>query len=328
MPLISVITPVYNGEKTIKETIESVLNQTFQDFELIVINDGSQDATVEIVKQVEDSRLKLFSYPNAGQATSRNRGVSQAVGKYIAFLDADDLWTADKLDAQLQTLQANPQAAVAYSWTNCIDESSQFLRRGSYITAIGDVYAKLLLINFLENGSNPLIRAEALAEVGEFDASLTPAEDWDMWLRLAAHYQFVVVPSPQVLYRVSANSSSSNISKLEASCLQVIERAFRDAPESLEHLKNLSLGNLYKYCTFKAIEGRYEQQQGLAAVRYLWHSVRYDPLLLRSRVIWKVLLKIATLVILPPQQAQALLTKFQRLFNTTTLLGYLQSEAL
>jgi hypothetical protein len=180
----------------------------------------------------------------------------------------------------------------------------------------------------LENGSNPLIRAEALAEVGEFDASLTPAEDWDMWLRLAARYQFVVVPSPQVLYRISANSSSSNISKLEASCLQVIERAFRDAPESLEHLKNLSLGNLYKYCTFKAIENPYEQQQGLAAVRYLWNSVRYDPLLLRSRVIWKVLLKIATLVILPPQQAQALLTKFQRLFNTTTLLGYLQSEAL
>src|SRR4028118_1289230 len=255
MPIFSVIIPVYNGEKTIQETIESVLNQTFTDFELIVINDGSQDSTLEIVERIQDSRLNVFSYPNAGQAASRNRGFSHASGEYISFIDADDLWTPDKLEAQLRALQDNPQAAVAYSWTKCIDESGQFSRRGSHISATGDVYGKLLLIDFIENGSNPLIRRQALIKVGSFDESLPAAEDWDMWLRLAACYEFVAVPSSQILYRQSANSWSANVLKQGAGSLQVMERAFNQAPESLQHLKPASLANIYKGLTFKALEG-------------------------------------------------------------------------
>src|SRR3712207_3352824 len=114
MPLISVIIPVYNGEKTIQETIESVLNQTFPSFELIVINDGSHDSTLDIVSSIKDPRIKVFSYPNAGLSASRNRGISVACGEYVSFIDADDLWTPDKLEAQYKALQANPQAAVAY----------------------------------------------------------------------------------------------------------------------------------------------------------------------------------------------------------------------
>src|SRR5919199_2876382 len=236
MPLISVIIPVYNGEKTIRETLESLLNQTFTDFEVLVINDGSQDATLDIVSSIKDPRFKVFSYPNAGPSASRNRGVAMASGEYISFLDADDLWTPDKLEAQLKALQTHPEAALAYSWTDFINESNQFLRRGSYINVTGDVYKHLLLTDFLENGSNPLVRKKALEEVGEFDESLTHGEDWDMWLRLAVHYPFVAVPSPQILYRVYAHSSSFNISKLEAGCLQVINRAFAQAPETLQPL--------------------------------------------------------------------------------------------
>ncbi len=328
MPLISVIIPVYNGEKTIRETIESVLSQTFTDFELIVINDGSQDATLQIVERIQDARLKVFSYPNSGQATSRNRGIARACGEYISFIDADDLWTPDKLEAQLKALQDNPQAAVAYSWTKCIDESGQFSRRGSHISDRGDVYAKLLLIDFIENGSNPLIRAQALTEVGEFDKSMVPSEDRDLWLRLAARYHFVAVPSPQILYRQSANSESANILRMEAASLRVIEQAFTQAPESLHHLKKHSLANIYKGLTFKTLEGLPSPQQGLTAARLLWYSIRNDPSLLQARVIWKVLLKIAAMVLLPPQQAQLLLTKFKKIFNTTTLLGYLQLEVL
>jgi glycosyltransferase involved in cell wall biosynthesis len=327
MPLISVIIPVYNGEKTIRETIESILNQTFTDFELIVINDGSQDATLEIVECIQDSRLKVFSYPNAGQAASRNQGISHACGRYICFIDADDLWTPDKLEAQLKALQANPQAAVAYSWTKCIDELGQFSRRGSHISATGNVYGKLLLIDFIENGSNPLIRAHALIEVGGFDESLPAAEDWDLWLRLAARYPFVAVSSPQILYRQSVNSWSANVLKQGLGSLQVIERAFNEAPESLQHLKKHSLANIYKGLTFKALEGPPERQRGLIAIRLLWHCVRNDPALLRSRVILKVLFKIAAMTLLPPQQAKALLNKAKGLANTTTLLGYLQLDA-
>jgi glycosyltransferase involved in cell wall biosynthesis len=327
MPVISVIIPVYNGEKTIRETIESVLSQTFKDFELIVINDGSQDTSLEIVERIQDPRLKVFSYRNAGQATSRNRGIAHACGEYISFIDADDLWTPNKLEAQLRALQDNPQAAVAYSWTKCIDEFGQFSRRGSHISVTGDVYAKLLLIDFIENGSNPLIRTQALAEVGGFDESMTPSEDRDLWLRLAARYHFVAVPSPQILYRQSVNSESANVLRMEAASLRVIEQAFTQAPESLQHLKKHSLANIYKGLTFKALEGPPEQQRGLTAARLLWHCVRNDPALLRSRVILKVLFKIAAMTLLPPQQAQALLNKAKGLANTTTLLGYLQLDA-
>jgi glycosyltransferase involved in cell wall biosynthesis len=326
MPIISVIIPVYNGQKTIRETIESVLNQTFKDFELIVINDGSQDATLEIISSVPDCRLKVFSYPNAGQAASRNRGFSHSTGEFIAFLDADDLWTPDKLEAQLKALQNNPQAAVAYSWTNCIDESGQFLREASYSTVSGDVYAKLLLTDFLDNGSNPLIRRQALVEVGDFDESLPPAEDWDMWLRLAARYHFVAVLAPQVLYRQSANSESSNLLRLESACLRVIERTFTQAHDSLQHLKKHSLANLYKYLIFKCFDRSVKRSRALVATKFLWCAIRNEPSLLKKRITWKVLLKILIVVLLQPQPAQALLTKMKRLANLDTLLLHMQLE--
>ena len=159
---ISVIIPVFNGEQTIEETINSILDQTFQDIEIIIINDGSTDATLEIVENISDSRIKIFSYPNAGLSASRNRGIDRAKGEYISFIDADDLWTPDKLELQWQALQKNPQAAVAYSWTDYIDESSKFIKSGRRITINGDAFSKLLITNFLENGSNPLIRFKKL----------------------------------------------------------------------------------------------------------------------------------------------------------------------
>ena len=321
MPTISVIIPVFNGEKTIQETIQSLLNQTFSDFELIVINDGSKDLTLPIVHNIKDPRLKVFSYPNAGLSASRNRGVHQAAGEYISFIDADDLWTRDKLEAQFKALQANPDAAVAYSWTHYIDESGHFLRRGSYISLSGNVYPKLLELNFLENGSNALIRKQALDEVGEFDESLAAAEDWDIFLRLAARYPFVAVPSPQILYRVSVNSMSANLEKQEAATLQVLERAFTEAPDSLQHLKKLSKANLYKYLTFKSLEGSPERQKAIIGVKFLWHTINNDPSIMRRRIIWDVLLRNAIALLFPPQAALALFTKLERRSNLEDLFS-------
>ncbi len=310
MSLISVIIPVYNGEKTIRETIESVLNQTFRDFELIILNDGSQDSTLEVVSSIQDSRLKVFSHPNAGLAASRNRGTFHAVGEYISFIDADDLWTPDKLETQLKALQDNPEAAVAYSWTNYIDESGQFLRRGGYLTANGDVYAKLLVVDFLENGSNPLIRRQALIQVGGFDESLPAAEDWDILLRLAAQYSFVAVPYPQILYRVSANSMSAHVVRQETACLKVLERAFNQAPESLQYLKKYSMANLYRYLSFKVLDAYPDRKRGLIAARFLWQLIKNDLASLKQYSTWQVLFRVAVWVLLPPHKAQRLIDSF------------------
>jgi len=314
MELISVVLPVFNGEETIKETVNSVLNQTFRNWELIVINDGSQDATLEIVSSIKDERIKVFSYPNKGQPASRNRGIARAKGEYISFIDADDLWTADKLEAQYQALRDNPQAAVAYSWTDWIDESGQLLSCGSYISENGDVFAQLLLQDFIANGSNPLIRRQALLNVGNFDESLSNAHDWDMWLRLAAHYPFVVVPSAQILYRKSTSSMSANVWGMEASSLRVIEKALAQAPESIQQLKRSILANRYKYLTYKAVEWPLERKRGLAAMKFLVTSIQYDPVMLRRfKLISILLFKIAVAVGLPDQVVQRRIAKLKLL---------------
>jgi glycosyltransferase involved in cell wall biosynthesis len=311
--LISIIIPAYNAAKTLGKTIQSVLAQTYAEFELLVIDDGSQDDTLAIAQSITDPRIKVFSYPHQGHAASRNRGLDLAQGCYIAFLDADDLWTPDKLAAQYQALQQTPEAAVAYSWTNFIDEDDQFLRRGSYTNANGNVYTKLLLINFIENGSNPLIRQEALLQVGKFDESLVTSPDWDMWLRLAARFAFVCVPAPQVLYRFSPTSVSSNVQGLEQSCVQIFIRHFAMASPEVKALRPLCLGNFYLYLGLKTLEVSQSRFSSLRAVRYLWQAVRYDSTLLRRRryLLFLALAKLGLHLILSPTVTQEQLKTYK-----------------
>lgn len=309
MPLISVIVPVFNGETFIRATIESVLNQTFSDLEVIVIDDGSQDSTVEIVSSFQDARLKQYSYENSGASVSRNRGIAHAIGEFVSFLDADDLWTPDKLEAQFLALKEHPEAAVAYSWVDYIDQSGKFLWAGNHLTINGDIHEALLIHNVLENGSNPLIRRQALAEVGDFNPQLSNAEDWDMLLRLAARYQFVAVPFPHVLYRVSTHSKSSNIAGMEAASLQVIEEAFAQAPECLQHLKKRSFSMLYRYLTSKALQVPFTQQNGRMAAQFFRQAIKHDwTMLWQWKTSLKLMCKIAIVSALPPKQSQLMIT--------------------
>ncbi|MEH1768284.1 glycosyltransferase [Nostoc sp.] len=307
LPKISVIIPAYNSENTIRQTIQSVLNQTFTNLELIVINDGSQDSTLEVVRQFQDSRIKVFSYANAGGNVSRNRGLKHAVGEFVSFLDADDLWTPDKLRSQLKALQGNVTAKVAYGWTDYIDTDGKFLLSGKRINLNGNVYEELLLNNFLENGSNPLICKKALITLGGFDESLKAAQDWDMWLRLASKFDFICVPSVQILYRISANSVSSNLARQEKSCLQVLARAYKERPSlrdatrtTLRNSWDISLANLYKYLVCKALQKPFNRQKSLSSVRFLWKYFLNDPSRLENlNFTLKLFLKIVIIFISP-----------------------------
>lgn len=324
--LISIIIPAYNAEKTIKKTIESILKQTFLYFEVIVINDGSEDSTLDIVNSIQDPRLKVFSYPNSGPQKSRNRGISQASGEYLSFLDADDLWTPDKLESQLKALEEYPQAGVAYSWTDWIDEDGKVWRRGSYISAEGNVYEKLLLIDFIGSGSNPLIRREALAQVGDFDESLVGNQDWEMWLRLAASHPFTVVPRTQILYRKSPNSNSwsNNVERQELAFQQVLRKVLNQAPKSIQDRKKDIIGNRYKSLVVEALERPSGRSRAFTSARFLWIAIKNDPSLIRARVLVKVVLKIALIAILPPKMAQELLSKMGQLSDVQALYGYMR----
>ena len=316
MPLISVIIPLYNSEKTIKQTLESVFEQTFSDWEIIAINDGSKDSTLDILAAIEEPRLKVFSYPNGGISVSRNRGLALAQGEFIAFLDHDDLWTPDKLELQLKALQENPQAAVAYSWVDLINELGEFIRPHTRYSATGDVLPKQLLDSIVHTASNPLIRKKALIEVGGFDESILGPEDWDLFIRLAARYHFVAVPKVQVLFRMTASSASTNIARQETQTLKVLDRAFSLAPESLQHLKKRSFTKIYMYLTFKALEVPSGRKNGFVAARCLWIALKNDPSLLRQpKNILVALFKIILVIMLPTHQAKQLLKKIKELKN-------------
>ncbi|MGD1805914.1 glycosyltransferase [Dapis sp. BLCC M126] len=308
MPLISVIIPAYNAEKTIQETIESVINQSFSDWELIVVNDGSQDRTVEVVDQIKDPRIKVFSYPNTGVSASRNRGFDKSVGEFISFLDADDLWTPDKLESQLNALCSHPEVAVAYSWTDYIDESGHFLFPGQHATLNGKIYSQILVKFFLENGSNMLVRREAFLKVGGFKEALFMGEDWECCISLAKEYEFVAVPRPQILYRQSTGTASDNVYKYEQECLKVIESIFSDAPASLQHLKKHSLAHNYKYLACKTINSQPTPKKGLAVMKFILLYALNDPYLKSNfKLMFTIFVKSLGFIFLPPAIYQNLL---------------------
>lgn len=315
-PQISVVIPVYNGERTILETIASVQQQTFSNFELIIINDGSTDRTLELVNSVEDPRIKIFSYSNGGLSVARNRGISHATGEFITFTDADDLWTPDKLELQLAALQEHPDAGVAYSWTYYMDEKGESFHTSSTVLFEGNVHANLLLGNFLESGSNPLIRREAIESVGEFDSTLRYCEDWEYWLRLASRWPFVVVPKQQILYRQTSGSMSSNIDVVEKYHLIMIERVFQSAPLELQSLKNQSLANVYKFLAHLCLTRISGASGANLASQKLKKAISLYPQILLQKKTQILVLKLLLIRILSPRIASYLVQLLSKIRAT------------
>ena len=321
-PVISVIIPVYNGEKTIEETIASLLQQTYSNWELIVIDDGSSDRTPiliqDILAQHPQIQGSLVSYPQTGACASRNRGAALAQGKFLAFLDADDVWTADKLELQLEALQNSPGAKVAYSWTDYIDITGKFLYPGGHATYQGNVYEYLLLSNFLENGSNALICRDAFRNVGGFDESVTGVDEWDLFIRMAQQSEFscefVVIPQVQVFYRLSNQSLSARIDRQASECLKVIDRAFQSSPSSLQHLKPKSIANLYRYLTFRGLSSDLAYTHPWLLMQYFLRCLYYDPqgLIQHWQLMAIVGLKLLISLLLPKTLAQQLITNYQK----------------
>jgi glycosyltransferase involved in cell wall biosynthesis len=307
MPKISVVIPAYNAELTIKETIESVQQQTFSDIELIVINDGSTDRTLELLQSIKDQRLRIFSYENGGLSVARNRGISRVTGEFIAFLDADDLWIADKLESQLAVLEEHPEAGVAYSWTYFIDEHGKSLFPGTRIFCEGNVHADLLVRNFLLNGSNPLIRRQAVESVGEFNPTFPHFADWDYWLRLASSWHFAVVPKYQVFYRQSSRSMSSKVDGIKEAGLLMIEKAFQSAPLDLQFLKDKSLSIFHQYCADLYLQHSTDLNGIRQVGQNLWVAIRLQPQTLLDKNTQRLLIKFLLRRVLPPKLASYLL---------------------
>jgi teichuronic acid biosynthesis glycosyltransferase TuaG len=217
-PFISVVIPSYNAAKYLAETLESVRAQTFRNYEVIVVDDGSTDRTFDIAARFEG--VRRLRQANRGAAAARNAGIGAARGAYVAFLDADDLWLPKKLEKQVAYLEQNPKAAWIYSDARVFDSASgrTICRIGARIRLHeGEILRPLLLRSFIPSAT-PVVRRDALFAAGLFDEARERriGEDWSLWMRIAERHPIRLIDEPLALIRAYQTSTSRAVDPLEA----------------------------------------------------------------------------------------------------------------
>jgi glycosyltransferase involved in cell wall biosynthesis len=287
MPKVSVVVPSYNAMTYLPETLESVLKQTFTDFEVLIVNDGSSDHIVQWASQVTDPRVRLISQENRGLPEARNTGIAEAQGEYIAFLDADDLWEPTKLEKQVRRLENDLAVGLVYTWTALVDQSGKPTSRVFVSHLEGNVWEKIVVNDMISNGSSAMVRRSCFETVGVFDPNLTSAEDRDMWTRIAARYPFAVVKEPLTLYRQHPNSMTKNRQRMIQNLRQVIEKAFQSAPLELLYLRNRSYGRFNLFQSWNSIdEGNYKEAMHFRRQALLHHpQLRYSENYIRLSLV-------------------------------------------
>lgn len=228
-PLISIIIPCYNAEKYIAETIQSVINQTHKNWELIIVNDGSTDNSIEIInKYIDlDNRIKLINKENTGVSDTRNKGIVLAKGEFMAFLDADDVWNSDFLESTLLKFSSDHSLGLVHSDNQIINEYSEKL--GQINTSFeGYVLDKLLLggeNEYIFAISSVVVKKEVVENVGQFDVRLSNGADHEFYFRVANKYKIGRVPKIGIYYRLHANNMHANIELLEKDTLAIYKKA-------------------------------------------------------------------------------------------------------
>ncbi len=217
MSRVSIIIPCYNAERFVVETTESVLRQTFTDWEIVFVDDGSTDRTVAIIKGYAErypQKIKYLQQKNSGSATARNTGIKNSTGELIAFLDADDVWAPDKLEKQIAFMRSSPDTDLTYTNAMVISETGKdlwaYVKTYEFGYRPEEMYVRLLLRNFIPLSSIVVKRA-ILDEVGSFDASVWSSEDSDLLLRVSKKFRIQYFNETLVKYRVSATNKSQNL---------------------------------------------------------------------------------------------------------------------
>jgi glycosyltransferase involved in cell wall biosynthesis len=289
--LVSVIVPAFNAATYIRQTLASVLEQTYRKIEVIVVDDGSSDPTAKIVEEfvARDPRFQLVRQNNAGVGAARNTAIKKARGEYVAPLDADDLWSPQKLETQVACMERSGiNTGLVYCSSTLIDEQDRLLHSGETKTLEGRLRHAMVLKNLLGNASVPLFRASALEKVGLY---LTRAEeqggqgceDWDLALRIAENFDIRVVPEHLVGYRQCASAMSVNVGGMEASFATVMRRARQRNGDLPPAAFRWSAGYFYQYIAEKCYESRHYP----SCIRYLTRAIAANPVLLLNPRIYK-----------------------------------------
>lgn len=245
---VTVIIPAYKAEKYIQETILSVLRQTYEHLECLVIDDGSPDQLGEIVKKlaIKDTRLKYFRQKNAGVSAARNFGIAQAKGNYLAFLDADDVWGEDNLLLKVKLLVKDKEAGLVHSDGGCIDQQSRPI--GEVIQGKEGWLLDALLAwegTCVPPPSSILVRKEVVQKIGAFHPNLSNNADQEFYFRLAAHYKIIRLAQVSWYYRIHDQQMHVNIPLLEKDTLRAYYLAQKNNLFRSQFYRRYCYANMY-----------------------------------------------------------------------------------
>ena len=253
MAKVSIIMPVYNGAAYLAEAIQSILAQTYLDWELIIVDDGSSDDSLTIANEFahQDDRICVLHQANRGLPSALNTGLRRATGRYVAALAQDDQWLPSYLQTMVAVLEANPEAGAAYALLQMIDINGRNLpQRFGRIVAPDQIYDRLIDGDFIP-ACTVMIRRSALEAVGWYDETLY-AEDWDMWLRLAAAYPILAVPEVLLRYRVHDKNMTAQLAKMEQCMFAVVRKHFghSDNVSTWPEIRRRAYAGVYLRCAF------------------------------------------------------------------------------
>lgn len=270
MNKVSIIIPVYQAEKYIAATIQSVLKQTYENFELLIIDDGSPDKSIEICRQFQDPRIKIFRQQNRGLSGARNTGIRNAQGEYLAFLDPDDLWLPEKLEKHVQHLNETPDVGVSFSRSAFIDEDGKSL--GIYqMPRLKDIDPHHVLCrNPIGNGSAGVFRKQVFAAIKYqdnihgyvedfyFDEHFRVSQDVECWLRIVfqTSWKMEGIPEALTLYRVNSQGLSSSWQTKLESVEMILEKTRSYAPKFVAKWKKPVKAYYLRYVARRAVSAR------------------------------------------------------------------------
>ncbi|MGF1496384.1 MAG: glycosyltransferase family 2 protein [Elainellaceae cyanobacterium] len=291
MPKVSVVIPAYNAMPYLPQTVDSVLQQSFTDFEVLIVDDGSSDNTANWVAQITDPRVRLICQSNQGAGAARNTGVKNAQGDYIAFLDADDFWEPTKLAKQVQRLDQQPKVGLVHTWITLANPDGSLSDRTMQTNGEGHIWNQVVVYNPLKCGSTAMVRRQCFEELGYFDQSLKYSEDWDMWIRIARKYAFSVIHEPLTNYRIHPFNKSKNYEGQLQCFRQIIDKAFESPPPEYRHLKNCSYARAHLHAAWRAFASdAHERSHTL-----LNQAIGYDKRLLLNGNCLHLLLKLSAI---------------------------------
>ena len=320
-PTVSVVMPVYNVEAYVAEAIASVQAQTFQDFELIIVDDGGSDASVAICRAMADSRTRIISQRNRGLAGARNTGIAAARGTFVALIDSDDRWRPEKLERHVAHLHANPDLGASYAGSELIGEDGSSLGVRQMPRAGAATPERVFMGQAIQNGSAPVFRRRALEDaalhlLGEarrwyFDEALRRSEDVECWTRVAltTNWRFAALPGVLTEYRVNGAGLSADVIRQLASWDDMVGRVAAYAPEFIARHGREARARELRYLARRSFQVR---DRGLA-LHLAWVAVRTSPglLLAEPAKTLTTLAACALLRLLPERRFSRLLARLR-----------------